>query len=175
MPQIKTEDIGKHDIYGDSDIDVSITIRDRLLKRFKAHELIQVMNIDDERFEWQFLPDHAETNTLTEEGIKVTEREDPELWAIEPGETDVMTGACGFLMIENLYKKVVIKRVGIVEHPDNAKQIKNFNFKDPVRAEQIIDLIFLGKVTPSFNQAQSPTITPVKQHAPVKKTLQPQR
>lgn len=176
MPQIQAKDLKKFDIYGGDNniIDTSITIRERLLTRFKAYEMVQVMNIDDELLEWQFLPDHAETSELTDEGIKITYREDPEVWAIESGETDIMTGACAFIMIENLYKKVVIKRVGIVEHPESAKQIRNFNFKDPVRAEQIIDLIFLGKVTPSFNQAQPAKVTPLKPDAKKDKTLQPQ-
>ena len=162
MPRIQASDIKKHEIYGQDDTDVSLTIRERLMKRFAPHEHVQVMNIDDETIEWQFLPDYAEKSYLTEEGIKVTERDDPELWAIEPGETDVLLGACAYFMIENLYKKMVIKKVGIVEHPTSAKQIKNFNFKDPIRADQIIDKIYLGKVNPSFNQFQPNKVAPKK-------------
>lgn len=162
MPRVQKDDIDKHEIYGQDDTDVSLTIRERIMKRFAPHEHVQVMNIDDDTVEWQYLPDYAEKSYLTEEGIKITEREDPELWALEAGETDVLIGACAYHMIENLYKKVVIKRVGIVEHPTSAKQIKNFNFKDPIRAEKIIDSIFLGKVSPSFNQLQPNQVVPKK-------------
>jgi hypothetical protein len=154
MPQVKAEDIKPFDIYGKDEIDNSITFRERLMQRFQAHEHVQVMNIDDEPIQWQYLPDHAEKITMTDEGTRITMRDDPELWRIEPGETDVLIGGCAYIMIEALYKKLVIKKVGVVEHPESARQIRNFNFKDPIRAEQIIDMIYQGKVSPSFNQAQ---------------------
>lgn len=162
MPRIQKNDVKPFDIYGQDDTDVSLTIRERLMQRFAPHEHVQVKNIDTEPMEWQFLPDYAEKSHLTDEGIKVTEREDPELWRIEPGETDILLGACAYHMIENLYKKMVIKKVGIVEHPSSAKQIKNFNFKDPIRAEKIINEIYLGKVNPSFNQLQPNQVVPKK-------------
>ena len=154
MPQIQAKDIKQHEIYGQTDVDLSITFRDRLMNRFAAHEFVQVMNIDDEPMEWQYLPEYAEQISSTDEGTKITKRDDPELWRIEPGETDVLNGACAYLMIENLYKKLVIKKVGVVEKPQSGKEVRNFNFKDPLRAEQIIDMIYQGKVNPSFNQAQ---------------------
>lgn len=165
MPRILAKDIQKYEIYGQSEIDMTTTVRERLLVRFKAYEMVKVFNPDDEAIEWQFLPDHAETSSLTDEGIKITYREDPELWRLDAGETDVMTGACAFIMIESLYKKMVIKKVGIVEHPENAKQIRNFNFKDPIRAEKIIEMIYQGKVSPSFNQAEPNLVVPKKQDA----------
>lgn len=168
MPQIQKNDLKPFEIYGQDETDVSLTIRQRLMQRFAAHEHVQVKNIDDEPIEWQYLPDYAEHSHLTDEGIKVTERDDPELWRIEPGETEVLVGSCAYFMIENLYKKVVIKKVGIVEHPSSAKQIKNFNFKDPVRAEKIISEIYIGKVTPSFNQSQPNEIIPKKLGRPAK-------
>lgn len=167
MPRIQVSDVKPADIYGQEEIDYTITVRERLMTRFAAHEHVQVMNIDDEAIEWQFLPDHAETSSVTDEGIKITYRDDPELWRIEPGETDVLIGSCAFIMIESLYKKLVIKKVGIVEHPDTAKQIRNFNFKDPIRAEKFIDLIFQGKVSPSFNQMQPNQVVPKKPDAKV--------
>jgi hypothetical protein len=162
MPQIAKEDVKPYQVYGQAEVDLTITIRERLMSRFAAHETVEVKNIDDEPIEWQFLPDHAETSTLTDDGIKITYRDEPELWRIEAGETDYMTGACAFIMIEALYKKLVIKKVGIVENPTSAKQIRNFNFKDPIRAEALIDKIYLGKVSPSFNQAQPNQVTPTK-------------
>ena len=176
MPQIKTSDIQEHQIYGQSDIDVTITMRERLMSRFKAHELVEVENIDNETFEWQFLPDHAETSTLTDDGIKITYRDDPELWALDAGERDYLTGACAYHMIEGLVKKLVIKQVGIVEKPQHAKDIHNFNFKDPIRVEKFIDRIFKGKVQPSFNQLQPNKVVPVKQEIKsTKKAIQPNK
>lgn len=165
MPRIKAQDVKPYDIYGQDDTDVSLTIRERLMTRFAAHEHVQVFNCDDETVEWQFLPDYAERSSLTDEGIKITDRDDPELWALEPGETDILSGACAYHMIETLYKKMVIKKVGIVEHPQSGKEVKNFNFKDPIRAEQIINLIFIGKVSPSFNQSQPAKIAVKKKNA----------
>ena len=166
MPRISPSKVKKFDIYGNDDTDVSLSFGERIRKRFKAHENVQVQNIDDELLEWQYMPEYAEKYGLTDEGTKYVERDDPELWSLEPGETDVMIGACAYLMIEALYKKVVIKRVGIVEHPTSPKQIKNFNFKDAIRAEQLIDQIYLGKVTPSFNQLQPNKIAPKKPYVP---------
>lgn len=165
MPRIQASEVKPYQVYGQDEIDLTITIRERLMSRFAAHEHVQVMNIDDEPIEWQFLPDYAETSSVTDEGIKITYREEPELWRIEAGETDILSGSCAFIMIENLYKKLVIKKVGIVEKPQSAKEIRNFNFRDPVRAEQIIDMIFQGKVNPSFNQVQSNEVIPKKPDA----------
>lgn len=170
MPRVNPTDVKPLDIYGQDEIDHTITIRERLLNRFKAHEHVQVMNIDDEPIEWQYVPDYAEEVTITDEGTKVTTREDPELWRIEPGETDVLIGSCAFIMIDKLYKTLVIKKVGIVETPKSAKEIKNFNFKDPIRAENFIDLIFQGKVNPSFNQTHPSTVKPKKSNAKPKIT-----
>ena len=162
MPQINTAEIQEHQIYGQSDIDVTMTMRERLMTRFKAHELVEVENIDNEKFEWQFLPDHAEQSTLTDDGIKITYRDDPELWELEAGSRDFITGSCAYHMIEGLVKKMIIKQVGIVERPQHSKDIHNFNFKDPIRVEQFIDKIFKGKVSPSFNQLQPNKVVPVK-------------
>jgi hypothetical protein len=166
MPQITGDKLKPSKIYGQSDIDVTTTFRERLLVRFKAYEMVQVYNPDDQVIQWQYLPDHAETSYLTDEGIRVTTRDDPELWELPPGEYDNMIGSCAFLMIENLYKQMVIKRVGIVEHPQSAKQIKNFNFRDPVRADEIIDMIYMGKVKPSFNQSEPNKVVPLQEKKP---------
>ena len=83
MPRIAPQDVKKQDIYGKDEIDYTITVRERLLTRFKAHEHVQVMNIDDEAIEWQYVPDYAEEVNITDEGTRITTREDPELWRIE--------------------------------------------------------------------------------------------
>lgn len=169
MPRINPTDIKPLDIYGQDEIDYTITIRERLLTRFKAHEHVQVMNIDDEVIEWQYVPDYAEEVTITDEGTRITTRDDPELWRIESGDTDILIGACAFIMIDKLYKTLVIKKVGIVETPKSAKEIKNFNFKDAVRAEKFIDLIFQGKVNPSFNQIHPDKVAVQKSKKDAKK------
>lgn len=170
MPRIQQSEIKPFALYGQEDIDLTISFRERLLTRFAAHETVEVKNIDNEPIEWQFLPDYAETSSLTDEGIKITYREEPELWRIEAGDTEYLTGACAFHMLENLYKKVVIKKVGVVETPTSAKQIRNFNFKDPIRAEAFIDDAFIGKVNPSFNQSQPNQVVPAKKEIKTKVT-----
>ncbi len=166
MPQRDPSQVKKQEIYGKDEIDFTITLRERLLTRFKAHQHVQVKNIDKEDIEWQYVPDYAEVTNMTDEGTRITTREDPELWYIEAGGTDVLVGACAFIMIDKLVKTLMIKKVGIVEHPENAKQIRNFNFKDPIRVEAFIDEIFMGVVNPSFNQAQASDILPDKAAAP---------
>jgi hypothetical protein len=162
VPRVNKADIQPFEIYGQDIIDNSIIFRERLMHRFKAHETVQVINIDDDVIEWQFMPSYAEIVTITDEGTRITTREDPEFWRLEPGETDVLTGDCAYHMIEKLYKQIIVKKVGVVEHPTSSKQIRNFNFKDPINAEKYIDLIYQGKVTPSFNQLQPNQITPKK-------------
>jgi hypothetical protein len=163
MPRVQPQDVKPFDVYGKDIIDNSIIFRERLIHRFKAHETVQVKNIDDEPITWQFLPSYAETTTITDEGTRITTREEPEYWRLDPGETDVLTGDCAYHMIEKLYKQLIVKKVGVVEHPTSSKQIRNFNFKDPINAEKYIDLIYQGKVTPSFNQLQSNEVTVKKE------------
>ena len=163
MPRVAKDSVKPYQVYGGEDApDLSISMRERIMNRFLAHETVEVENIDDEVMGWQFLPDHAETSSLTDDGIKITYRDDPEVWSLEAGERDYMIGACAFIFIENLVKKMIIKKVGIVEHPQSGKQVKNFNFKDPIQAEQLIDRIFIGKVTPSFNQSQPDKVETLK-------------
>src|ERR1039458_3418237 len=102
MPRVAQADIKPFDVYGQDIIDNSIIFRERLMNRFKAHETVQVKNIDDEPIEWQFLPNHAEVTTITDEGTRITTRETPEFWRLAPGETDILGGDCAFQMIEKL-------------------------------------------------------------------------
>ena len=169
MPRIAAKDVKPSQVYGQEEVDLTITMRERLMARFAAHELVEVRNIDDETMEWQFLPDHAETSSLTDDGIKITYRDEPELWSLDAGDTDYLTGSCAYIMIESLVKKLIIKRVGIVERPQSAKEIRNFNFKDPIRVEAFIDQIYVGKVTPSFNQVQPNKVAPIKKPVTARK------
>lgn len=139
-----------------------LTFRERLMKRFAAHEWVRVINLDDEPFYWQYLPQHSETFEFTPDPMKITYRDDPESWMLNPGESEVIIGENAYVMIEALYKKLVakgfLKKHGINEP---GKPGRNFNWSDGNKQEELIDKIYLGKETPVFGDAANSTpITP---------------
>ncbi len=151
MPRIQQDRIDDHDIYGKVQVDNNLTFGERVRKRFKPHDTVKVINIDDESIKWQYLEQDDESYVLEDEtNIKITSREDPGLWEIGPGEQDILEGANAYLMMEALFKKMSVKKKGVVEHPLDQRDIHHFAFDDPEQQERIIDLLFLGKVTPAM-------------------------
>jgi hypothetical protein len=124
--------------------------QERLMDRFKAHEYVKVINVDDEEFIWQYMPQENEEYEYTADGMhRHTRRGDPEVWTLAPGETDVLVGANAYLMIDALYKKLVSKKsvATVAVKPGMAR---SFNYSDGGMQEKIIDQILLGKEVPSF-------------------------
>lgn len=160
MPQIKAEEIVDAEIQQND----NKPFRERLFERFKAHEFVRVKNIDDETFEWQWLPSTEEAVFAEGDMRPVAGRrffnEDyskmfhgsEQYWAIEPGETEVLLGENAYLFIEGLYKRIVAKRM-IEKMPVLERgQKRNFNWGDATMQEVIIDQIFLGVESPRFRQ-----------------------
>jgi hypothetical protein len=121
------------------------------MDRFQPHEWVRVINLDDEDFYWQYLPQHAETFNFTPDPMKETYREPVEAWMLKPGESEVIIGENAYLMIENLYKRLVakgyLKKNGLAAKDNPGR---NFNWSDSTQQEELIDKIYLGKENPEF-------------------------
>ena len=152
MPRLNPDTIEDDQLYGVKEVENNMSMRERMSKRFKPHDTVQVMNIDDETLEWQWLAEDDETYTMDED-IKIVERQKPGLWRLGAGEKDVLEGACAYLMIECLFKKMAVKKVGLVEHPLDERDIKNFAFDDPEAQETFVDRVFVGRLSPHAMQA----------------------
>lgn len=148
MPRIQT---AKPQIYGDQVVDPNESFRGRLMKRFASHEWVRVINIDNEPFSWQYLPQHSEEFEFTPDPMKITRRGEVEAYMLDAGDSEVIIGENAFVMIEGLYKRLVSKKV-VFSHPNAEKSMaRSFNWSDPVQQEDYIDRIFIGKENPQFN------------------------
>jgi hypothetical protein len=153
MPRVAKDQVAQHELYGMTKVDNSLSMRERIKKRFRPTDTVEVRNITNQECEWQWLDEQDETYTIEDDtNIKITEREDPGLWRLDAGETDVLPGACAYLFIEALYKMVCVMKIGIVLHPLDEREVRNFSFDDPERQEQFIDAVFQGKLTPTMMQ-----------------------
>lgn len=150
MPKVPTGAAQDVKPYGVGTNTNQLPFQERLLERFKPHEYVKVINVDDEPFMWQYMPAEKEEYEYTPDGMhRHTRRGDPEVWMLEPGESETIIGACAYLMIENLYKKLMSKKVMATPNP-NPAIARKFNFGDPTQAEYWIDHILVGKEVPSF-------------------------
>lgn len=145
-------------IYGDSASSAAVvedkTFRQRLTDLFGPTDFVRVLNIDDEVFWWQYLPSSKEHQTVNRDYTDFIERELPEQYSIEPGQSKVLMGENAYLMLEGLYKRMASKKV-IQENPDVPKgQARNFNFTDGGKQEAFITQAYLGKENP-FAQAET--------------------
>lgn len=162
MPRINVDD---KDVYGSPDLNQRMNFRERLMKRFAAHEWVRVVNIDDQPFIWQYMPTHGETEHITRDPHRMVYREPVEVYQLDPGEEEVIIGENAYVMIESLYKKVVAKEVILTSRVPSPGQNRNFNWTDPKSQEDIIDRIFLGKETLSFG-AKAPEQPKVEDETP---------
>lgn len=153
MPKVDSKTLHPTDIYGKVQIDNTLTMGERIRKRFKPTDTVKVHNITNHKIEWQWLEESNE-NYVIEEGsnVKIVTREDPDLWRLGPGEMDILIGSCAYIMIEALYKQTSVLKTGIILHPLDEREIKNFGFDDPQKQEEFIDMVFRGKVTPQMMQ-----------------------
>lgn len=150
-------------VYGDEQGSSVKLFRERLMDRFAAHEWVRVINIDNEPFRWQYLPSHSEEFEFTPDPMKITRRGEIELYLLNSGESEVIIGENAYLMIENLYKKLVGKQT-VARSPDTpSHSARAFNWADPQTQDEFIDKIYLGKESPTFT-------TPGKEHEDVPET-----
>lgn len=150
MPIVPKQKVAPHQLYGLTKVDTSLSMRERIKQRFRPTDTVQVRNITNQEISWQYMDEQDESYTIEDDtNIKITERDDPSLWILKPGEYDVLQGANAYLMIEALYKLVCVMKTGIILHPLDEREVRNFSFDDPERQEQFIDAVFKGKITPT--------------------------
>lgn len=153
MPKIDATTLRPSQIYGKTQVDNTLTMGERIRKRFKPTDTVKVHNITNKKIKWQWLEESDETYRIEDgSNIKIVEREDPGLWRLGAGEFDILPGSCAYLMIEALYKQTSVLKTGIVLHPLDEREIRNFGFDDPQMQEEFIDMVFRGKVTPQMMQ-----------------------
>lgn len=152
MPKLDPAKLAPSEIYGKEQVDTTLTMGERIRKRFKPFDTVQVKNVDTIPIRWQWLPEDAESYVIDETDVKIVDRDDPDVWELEAGETDVLQGSCAYIMIEQLYKQLCVRKVGVTLQPLDQREIKNFAFDDPASQEALIDIIFIGKVTPQMMQ-----------------------
>jgi len=145
--------------------------QERLRDRYSPTQWVRVINIDNEDFEWQWFPSDAEEISFSTDGLmrqvegrqrftpnfdgKIPGKE--QLWSLGAGESEVLIGENADLMIQGLYKKLVVKK-RVSEKPNmESTQARSFNWNDGLLAEQMIDKIFLGIESPNFNESRPST------------------
>lgn len=150
MPKIDTTKQKDVKPYGIQPNTNQMTFQQRLMERFKAHEYVKVINVDNESFMWQYMPAEKEEYEFTPDGMhRHTRREDPEVWMLDPGESETIVGANAYIMIEALYKKVIAKKVEMTVEVKPG-QARSFNFADGTAQDYWIDHILVGKEIPTF-------------------------
>jgi len=161
MPLIQNEE-QLQQLESVSNVNVTLLFQERLRERYKPHEFVKVINVDDEDFIWQYMPESGEETAQSSDGMhRIVTRTRPEVWLIEPGETEVLQGANANVMIEALYKKISAKRVIAKTPNQSATSARNFNWTDPIAQEEAIDRIYLGKEKLNFGvtKDEEPTRT----------------
>jgi hypothetical protein len=172
MPQIQPGQVqpgqgGAPKLYGTEKIENSIPFQERLMRLFKPQEFVTIKNIDDEPIYWQYLPADSEQESFSEDGMqKMISREQPEMWMIPAGETEVLVGASAYMALDVMYKNVTakktLKRFADPTQPQfnekNEHLPKNFNFADGGLQEAFLQQAYLGKAVPTFAgmEAQPP-------------------
>lgn len=171
MPQIQPGQVapgqdGAPKLYGTETVENTIPFQERLMRLFKPQEFVTIKNVDDEPVYWQYMPIENEQVGFSEDGMqKITTREDPEMWVIQPGESEVVVGASAYRALDVMYKaytaKSVLRKFKDPSQPQfnekNEHLPKNFNFADGGAQDRFLDLAYIGKATPSF--AAQPAVT----------------
>lgn len=148
--------------YGTQVNDNDKTLRERLMDLFTPRDFVTVINIDDEAFIWQYLPADSEDVEYTPDPMKITHRKDPEVWVLEPGQSETIVGESAYIMIDNLYKKLVAKKKIQATPNQEPTQARAFNYADGGQQETWINRIFLGIATPTFAKQKALSDAPEK-------------
>lgn len=174
--QVTPGQAGAPKLYGTEKVENSIPFQERLMRLFKPQEFVTIKNITDEPCYWQYMPADNETEAFSEDGMqRIINREAPEMWVINAGETEVIVGASAYRALDVMYKNyaasTTLRKFADPDSPlfnENGKHLpKNFNFADGGAQDEFIKKAYLGKATPSFGNvvAQQPIEQP--QVAPV--------
>jgi hypothetical protein len=182
MPQLQPGQItpgqnGAPKLYGLDKTENTIPFQERLMRLFKPQEFVTIKNIDDAPIYWQYMPIENEQESFSEDGVqRQILREAPEMWMIPAGKTEVLVGASAYRALDVMYKNVTSKKTLRRFADPTAPQFneknehlpKNFNFADGGAQDAFLEQAYLGKATPSFQNAQ-----PVESSQPVASQPQP--
>lgn len=175
MPQIQPGQVapgqdGAPKLYGVDKVENTVPFQEKLMRHFKPQEFVTIKNIDDEPVYWQYMPADNEQENFSEDGMqRQITREAPEMWVIQPGETEVLVGASAYRALDTMYKnytaKSTLRRFSDPSKPQfnekNEHLPKNFNFADGGAQDNFIEQAYLGKAMPSFAPQQgTPTPQP---------------
>jgi hypothetical protein len=160
MPQINRSEANAS--VGATAVQENKLFRERLMDRFKPSDFVRVKNIDDEDFQWKWMPTTAEEVSMDDGGqVRIIEGRESfskdfkvrlpgreQIWQISAGKEEVIIGENAYLFIEGLYKTLVSKSV-VQKNPDSSSA-RNFNWTDGAKQEEMIDKIFIRKEQPTF-------------------------
>lgn len=170
--QVQPGQAGAPKLYGTDKVENTVPFQERLMRLFKPQEFVTIKNIDDEPVYWQYMPIENEQIGYSEDGMqKITTREDPEMWVIMPGETEVIVGGSAYRALDVMYKaytaKSTLRKFKDPTSPQfnekNEHLPKNFNFADGGAQERFLELAYIGKAMPSFGPAQPAVAAPATQ------------
>jgi hypothetical protein len=161
-------------LYGLEKTENAIPFQERLMRLFKPQEFVTIKNVDDEPCYWQYMPAENEQENFSEDGMqKIITRSNPEMWVIQPGETEVLVGANAYRALDVMYKaytaKSTLRKFKDPTQPQfnekNEHLPKNFNFADGGAQDRFLDIAYIGKATPSFQPTAVAQATTVPQMA----------
>lgn len=112
--------------------------RERLGKLFKPTEFARVINIDTVPFKWEYCSE--EEVVQDRESRSVVSRK-IDKYELQPGESQVLEGACAYVAIEKMFRTVLPKETG-----------RYAGVLDGTAQKEYIDRIFLGKENPFVKQ-----------------------
>lgn len=181
MPQLQPGQVtpgqnGAPKLYGTGKNENSIPFHERMFRLFKPQEFVTIKNIDDEPLYWQYMPIENEEISSTEDGMqKIVTRQDPEMWVIMPGESEVVVGASAYRALDVMYKTVSAKRTlnrfndpSSPQYDENGKHMpKNFNYADGSQQEAFLELAYIGKARPVFGTSETVEMPTIAENAPV--------
>lgn len=136
-----------------------LNFRERLMNEFQPTDFVRVVNTDDEDFAWQYLRETDEKVSFegTTVPMKYTLRKPPIVRTLPPGMSIVIPGSEAYIMIENLYKKMVSKQK-VADNPKMEKGVaRSFGFEDSTQQTYWIDKILVGIENPSFGVPEATT------------------
>lgn len=153
MPRVSPSELKPYQIPGKLKVDPNISFIERCHKRFEPTDTIQVRNITSEMIEWWWLEEKDESYVIEDgSNVKIVSRKDPGLYRLNPGEFDILSGSCAYIMMDALFKQTRALKTGIVLHPLDEGEIRNFALDDPQHQEEFINMVFEGRVTPQMMQ-----------------------
>ena len=153
MPRVSPQELKPYQIPGKVKVDPNMSFIERCHKKFEPTDTVQVRNITNVMVEWWWLEEKDETYVIEDgSNVKIVSRKDPGLYRLEPGMFDILSGSCAYIMLDALFKQTRALKTGIVLHPLDEGEIRNFALDDPQHQEEFINMAFEGKVTPQMMQ-----------------------